>query len=38
MTVEKHTIFADFHNISSLLIPSLALPEWPEELKKQLRF
>ena len=37
-TAEKHKIFTDLHNISTLLIPRSELPELPEELKKQLGF
>lgn len=37
-TAEMHTIFTDFHNISTLLIPRSALPKLPEDMKKQLSF
>ncbi|MEM1318621.1 MAG: tryptophan 2,3-dioxygenase family protein [Bacteroidota bacterium] len=37
-TAEKHHIFTDLHNISTLLIPRSALPPLPAELKKQLGF
>jgi len=37
-TVEKHKIFADLHNISTLLIPRSDLPELPEETLKQLGY
>lgn len=37
-TAEKHKIFKDFHNISSLLIPRSELPDLPEELSKNLGF
>ena len=37
-TAEMHTIFTDFHNISTLLIPRSALPKLPKDLKKQLSF
>ena len=37
-TAEKHAIFTDFHNISTLLIPRSALPILPEDIKKQLSF
>jgi tryptophan 2,3-dioxygenase len=37
-TAEKHMIFSDFHNISTLLIPRSALPKLPASLKKQLSF
>ena len=37
-TAEKHKIFKDFHNISSLLIPRSDLPELPDDLEKELSF
>ena len=37
-TAEKHKIFKDFHNISSLLIPRSELPDLPDELAKDLGF
>ena len=37
-TAEQHAIFADFHNLSTLLIPRSALPELPKNLKKELGF
>jgi tryptophan 2,3-dioxygenase len=37
-TAEKHTIFLDLQNISTLMIPRSDLPELPEELKKELGF
>ncbi|PSR15164.1 MAG: hypothetical protein DA408_03690 [Bacteroidetes bacterium] len=37
-TAEKHHIFTDLHNISTLLIPRSELPELPLWLKKQLSF
>ena len=37
-TAERHKIFRDLHNISSLLIPRSALPELPEELARGLGF
>jgi len=37
-TAEKHHIFTDLHNISTLLIPRSELPELPAELKQQLGF
>lgn len=37
-TAEKHGIFTDLHNISTLLIPRSELPELPTELKRQLGF
>lgn len=37
-TAEKHPIFKDLHNISTLLIPRSELPELPLEIKKQLSF
>ncbi len=37
-TADKHRIFYDLHNISTLLIPRSELPEMPESLKKKLNF
>ncbi len=37
-TAEKHRIFTDFHNISTLLIPRSELPTLPDDLKKELSF
>ncbi len=37
-TAERHKIFKDLHNISSLLIPRSALPDLPEELRRTLGF
>lgn len=37
-TATKHKIFADLHNVSTLLIPRSELPELPEKIKKQLSF
>jgi tryptophan 2,3-dioxygenase len=37
-TAAKHHIFADFHNVSTLLIPRSAVPDLPEVLKRQLGF
>lgn len=37
-TAEKHKIFKDLHNISSLLIPRSELPKLPEELNQSLGF
>lgn len=37
-TAVKHHIFADFYNISTLLIPRSELPELPEDIKKELGF
>lgn len=37
-TAMRHHIFADFHNVSTLLIPRSDLPELPEELKRNLGF
>ena len=37
-TAEKHPIFTDLHNISTLLIPRSELPALPEGLKKELGF
>jgi len=37
-TADKHRIFYDLHNISTLLIPRSALPQLPKELKEKLNF
>lgn len=37
-TAERHRIFYDLHNISTLLIPRSALPKLPAELKEKLNF
>lgn len=37
-TAVKHHIFADFHHISTLLIPRSHIPPLPEDLRKQLGF
>ncbi|MBK9687861.1 MAG: hypothetical protein IPO65_08880 [Saprospiraceae bacterium] len=37
-TAQRHNIFKDFHNISTLLIPRSELPGLPENVKKQLGF
>jgi tryptophan 2,3-dioxygenase len=37
-TADKHRIFYDLHNISTLLIPRSALPQLPRELKEKLNF
>lgn len=37
-TAEKHKIFKDLHNISSLLIPRSDLPKIPEGLERKLGF
>jgi tryptophan 2,3-dioxygenase len=37
-TAEKHKVFKDLHNISSLLIPRSDLPDLPLELSKELSF
>jgi len=37
-TAEKHKIFRDLHNISSLLIPRSDLPELPKEINEQLGY
>lgn len=37
-TALKHHIFADLHNISTLLIPRSELPPLPENLKRELGF
>lgn len=38
MTVEKHKIFTDLFDLSTLLIPKSKLPELPERLTKRLDF
>ncbi len=37
-TAEKHHVFKDFHNITTLLIPRSARPELPKFIKKELGF
>ncbi|MBK8670306.1 MAG: hypothetical protein IPN89_12975 [Saprospiraceae bacterium] len=37
-TAAKHHIFADFHNVSTLLIPRSELPVLPENFRKSLGF
>ena len=37
-TAEKHSIFRDFSNLSTYIIPRSLLPELPKELKKELGF
>jgi len=37
-TANKHHIYTDLHNISTLMIPRSALPELPELVKKELGF
>lgn len=37
-TADKHRVFYDLHNISTLLIPRSSLPELPKELKEKLNF
>ena len=37
-TADKHRIFYDLHNISTLLIPRSSLPKLPKELKEKLNF
>ena len=37
-TANRHHIFTDFHNISTLLIPRSELPELPDVIKKELGF
>jgi tryptophan 2,3-dioxygenase len=37
-TAAKHQVFRDFHNISTLLVPSSYIPNLPEELTKQMSF
>ncbi|MBK8826840.1 MAG: hypothetical protein IPO26_09045 [Saprospiraceae bacterium] len=38
MTAAKHHIFADFHNVSTLLIPRSDLPVLPESFRRNLGF
>lgn len=37
-TAEKHKVFKDLHNISSLLIPRSELPDLPDNLNEKLSF
>jgi len=37
-TAQKHQIYTDFHNISTLLIPRSELPELPKDIREQLNF
>ena len=37
-TTEKHHVFRDLHNISTLLIPRSELPVLPDKLKQELGF
>jgi tryptophan 2,3-dioxygenase len=37
-TAARHHIFADFHNVSTLLIPRSELPQLPEEFRRNLGF
>ena len=37
-TAQKHQIYHDFHNISTLLIPRSDLPKLPKEIREQLNF
>lgn len=37
-TARRHKIFADFHSISTLLIPRSELPVLPKEIKKKLSY
>ncbi len=37
-TTEKHSVFRDFANLSTYIIPRSSLPELPQELKKELGF
>ena len=37
-TAEKHQIFTDFHNISTLLIPRSELPPLPDHIRARLNF
>ncbi len=38
LTAERHKIFADFFDLSSLLVPRSALPELPQSIQNQLGF
>ena len=37
-TADKHSVFMDFANLSTYIIPRSTLPELPKELKKELGF
>ncbi len=37
-TAQKHTIFGDLHNISTLLVNRTAVPDLPDYLKEELNF
>jgi tryptophan 2,3-dioxygenase len=37
-TAEKHSMFRDFANLSTYIIPRSSLPELPKKLKKELGF
>jgi tryptophan 2,3-dioxygenase len=37
-TAAKHQIFADFHNVSTLLIPRSSVPDLPPKIKQNLGF
>ena len=37
-TAEKHSVFSDFANLSTYIIPRSSLPELPAKLKKELGF
>ncbi len=37
-TANKHQIFKDFHNISTLLVPSSYIPNLPQSITQMLRF
>ena len=37
-TLEKHSIFDDYANLSTYLIPKSALPELPKTLKNKLGY
>jgi tryptophan 2,3-dioxygenase len=37
-TAEKHSVFRDFSNLSTYIIPRSSLPTLPKELKKELGF
>jgi tryptophan 2,3-dioxygenase len=37
-TAAKHQVFRDFHNISTLLVPSSYIPELPADIARQMSF
>jgi tryptophan 2,3-dioxygenase len=37
-TAEKHSVFRDFANLSTYIIPRSSLPVLPNELKKEVGF